>query len=94
MDIKMKCRFSLQRGSYKVWGITMGVCPHLEFDDIRLIYCQCMNSIFIVHLIFMQFHSQFIVSCMTSLPHPRAPYYIHFYSNLHIMKLMLKCFME
>ena len=28
-----------QRGSYKVWGINMGVCQRFEFDNIMLIDC-------------------------------------------------------
>ena len=54
MGIKMECRFSIQKGSYKVWEINMGVCPHLDFDDtsIKLFIAWCMNSLFIVHLIF------------------------------------------
>ena len=28
-----------QRGSYKVWEISMGVCPRLEFDYIMFINC-------------------------------------------------------
>ena len=30
---------TIERGSHKVWKITMGVCPHLEFDNITLINC-------------------------------------------------------
>ena len=29
--------FFIQRGSYKVWKINMGVCPRLEFDNTMLI---------------------------------------------------------
>ena len=39
MGIKMECSFSLQSGSQEIWEINMGVCPHLEFDGIKLIYC-------------------------------------------------------
>ena len=28
-----------KRGSYMVWEINMGVCPHLEFDNIILFNC-------------------------------------------------------
>ena len=31
--------FSFKRGSYKVWEINMGVCPRLEFDNIKFINC-------------------------------------------------------
>ena len=27
------------RGSFMVWEINMGVCPHLEFDNIMFINC-------------------------------------------------------
>ena len=30
----------LQRGSYMVWEINMGVCPCLEFDNIMLFNCR------------------------------------------------------
>ena len=29
----------LQRGSFMVWEINMGVCPRLEFDNIMFINC-------------------------------------------------------
>ena len=28
-----------QRGSFMVWEINMGVCPRLEFDNIKFINC-------------------------------------------------------
>ena len=28
-----------RKGSYMVWEINMGVCPHLEFYNIMFIYC-------------------------------------------------------
>ena len=28
-----------QMGSYKVWEINMGFCPHSEFDNIMFINC-------------------------------------------------------
>ena len=31
--------FVIERGSYKVWEINMGVCPRLEFDNIMFINC-------------------------------------------------------
>ena len=30
---------SIQRGSFMVWEINMGVCPRLEFDNIMFINC-------------------------------------------------------
>ena len=41
-----------QKGSYMVWGINMGVCPHLEFYNIMFINCLGMTFIFMVHLSF------------------------------------------
>ena len=32
-----------------VWEINMGVCPHLEFDSILLLFVRGMTSIFMVH---------------------------------------------
>ena len=29
----------LERGSFMVWEISMGVCPRLEFDNIMFINC-------------------------------------------------------
>ena len=29
----------IQRGSFMVWEINMGVCPRLEFDNIMIIIC-------------------------------------------------------
>ena len=43
---------TMQRGSYMVWEINMGVCPRLEFDNIMFINCLGMTLIFIVHLSF------------------------------------------
>ena len=40
------CRLN-QRGSYMVWEINMGVCPHFEFNSIMFINCLgCVFYIF------------------------------------------------
>ena len=31
--------YFLERGSFMVWGINMGVCPRLECDNIMFINC-------------------------------------------------------
>ena len=33
------CAKILERGSFMVWEINMGVCPRLEFDNIMFINC-------------------------------------------------------
>ena len=43
----------MQRGSFMVWEINMGVCPRLEFDNIMFINCLGYGFlIFMVHLSF------------------------------------------
>ena len=40
----------IERGSFMVWEINMGVCPRLEFDYIMFVWG--MTFIFMVHLSF------------------------------------------
>ena len=43
----------VNRGSYMVWAINMGVCPRLEFDNIMLFNCLGYDFfLFMVHLSF------------------------------------------
>ena len=37
----------LQRGSFMVWEINMGVCPRLEFDNIMFI--NCLGYVFYIY---------------------------------------------
>ena len=39
LDLTYKPDLFLQRGSFMVWEINMGVCPRLEFDNIIFIDC-------------------------------------------------------
>ena len=36
---KTSCSEKLQRGSFMVWKINMGVCPRLKFDNFMFINC-------------------------------------------------------
>ena len=39
LHIAVKLKVYIQRGSFMVWEINMGVCPRLEFDNIMFINC-------------------------------------------------------
>ena len=43
MDKGLFPRDLFERGSCMVWEINMGVCPHLDFDNIILFYCLGYN---------------------------------------------------
>ena len=53
-----------------------------------------MTSIFIVHFIFMQFHCEFMMPCMISLPHLRTPCYIKISTVIGISCTNAKMFYE
>ena len=38
--------YGIEMGSYKVWGINMGVCPRLEFD---IMFINCLGYDFYIY---------------------------------------------